>query len=139
MIYITLSDEILFHRTSKILMLACKASQSQNLEKWDGWNFMKFNTEKHKVLLLVWNNPMHQYMLWVTHLESSLTEKNLGVLMDTKLNMSQQRALATKKASVVLGWTRQSISSRLREVIPPIYSAPVRPHLEWWVQFWAPQ
>ncbi len=58
-------------------------------------NFMKFN-DQCKVLHLRRNNLMHQYTLGVTQLESSLAEKDLGVLVDTKLNMGQQHALATE-------------------------------------------
>ena len=41
--------------------------------------------------------PMHQYLLKANHLKSSLIEKDPGILVDTKLNTSQQVALATKK------------------------------------------
>ncbi|KAK4827507.1 hypothetical protein QYF61_018833 [Mycteria americana] len=82
---------------------------------------------------------MHQYMLVASQLESSLAEKDLGVLVDTKLNMSQQFALAAKKVNGVLGCIRQSIASRSSEVILPHCSALVRPHLECCVQLWALQ
>lgn len=74
-------------------------------------------------------------MLGVTQLENSLAEKDLGALVDSKLNVNQQYALAAKKADDILGCHRQIIASGLREV----YSALVRPHVEYWIQFWAPQ
>lgn len=45
------------------------------------------------------NSPRHQYMLRTTQLERSFAEKDLGVLVNTLLHMSEQCALAAQKAN----------------------------------------
>ena len=52
-------------------------------------NLMRFTKGKCRVLYLGRNNYMHQYSLWADLLEGSSAKKDLGVLVDSRLAMSQ--------------------------------------------------
>ncbi|PKU35746.1 hypothetical protein llap_13950 [Limosa lapponica baueri] len=82
---------------------------------------------------------MHQYRLGIYLLESSSAERDLGVLVDSKLTVRQQCALVAKKANGLLKCIKKSLVNRSREVILPLCSALVWLHLEHCVQCWASQ
>ncbi|GAB0183316.1 hypothetical protein GRJ2_000796900 [Grus japonensis] len=119
--------------------LGCKHTLPAHVENWAITNRLRFNKGKCWILHLGRGNPGYTYRLGDETLETSHAEWDLGVLVDSKLNMSQQHAQAARKANRILGCIKHGVASQSREGIVPLYTALVSPHLEYCVQFWAPQ
>ena len=81
--------------------IECILSNLDRLEKWAHKNLMRFNKAKSKVLHWGQGNSRYMYRLEKERFGSSPVEKDLGVLMDKKLDTSQQCVLAAWKASSV--------------------------------------
>jgi len=109
------------------------------IEKWACVKLMRFNKAKWRLLHLGRGNPHYQYRLGDEGIESSPAEKDLRVVVDEKLDMSQQGALTAQKANRIPGCIKSSVPSRSREVILSLCSTLVRPHLESSIQLRNPQ
>lgn len=81
------------------------------MEKWTSRNLIEFSKGKHKVLHLGRNSSRPWHLLEQT--ESSLAEKDLGVLLHIRLNMNLECVLVAKKANGILGCLRMSDARRL--------------------------
>lgn len=95
---------------------------------------MKFSGTKAQVPHLCHSNPRQHCRLGAECMKDCVEEKDLGVLVNIQLNMSQQSAWVAKKANDILACLRNSITSSSREVTIPLY---LRLHLKFCIQFWA--
>ena len=113
-------------------------SDLNKIYQWSLDRQMLFIVDKCSVLHLGYNNKEYDYKLGCNVIESSATEKDLGVVVDRSGKSSEQCILAARKANTVHGMIKRNISFKSKNVIVRLYKALVRPRLEFCVQAWCP-
>ena len=106
-------------------------------EKWQ----MLFNFGKCKCLHIGPGNTNMTYEMGGSILSTTVKEKDLGLIgvtMNANMKVSEQCRIATSKGNQVLGMIRRNISYKDKSLIVPLYTAIVRPHLEYCIQAWSP-
>ena len=83
-------------------------------------------------------NIKYEYKMNGKILQKVREEKDLGVIINNDLKTSVQCLAASKKANKMLGFIARNFDYKSPEVITRLYTALVRPHLEYAVQFWSP-
>ncbi|GAB0199601.1 sodium/potassium-transporting ATPase subunit beta-1-interacting protein 1 [Grus japonensis] len=90
----------------------------RDLDRLEEW--LQFSKAKCKVLHLGQGNRRHRHRLVMSGTESGTAEKDSGVLVDEKLDMSRQCALAAQQDNRIPGCIKSSVTSRSREGIPSL-------------------
>jgi len=108
----------------------------------DEWQ-LKFNNKKCEVLHLGHDNNKATYSMkndgLEVPLEHSTEEKDLGVWTDDKLKFAGHVGQVVAKESQLLGLVKRLFVHRDVDVIKKLYTALVRPHLEYANVVWHPR
>ena len=116
-------------------------SDLNKLEEWTKTWLLRFNTDKCHVLTLgKLENIMytHRYTLGGNELEHVFEEKDLGVFVDSELSFDEHIATKVKKANQIVGLIRRSFDYLDDKMFVKLYTALVRPHLEYAQCVWSP-
>ncbi len=99
---------------------------------------MPFNVNKCHILLVGTRNQKFDYEMNGVKLDNVQCVKDLGVSIGSNFKCSRQCKDAAGKANRMLGFINRNFSFKNKDIILPLYTSLVRPHLEYAVQFWSP-
>ena len=142
------SDGLLFADDPKIFrVISCKEDSLKlqddivSLEEWSDLWLLKFHPDKcHLLTLGKLENIMycHRYKVTGKEIEHIFEEKDLGVVMDSELTFTDHITQKVKKANSIVGIIRRSFASLQKDTFIKLFTAFVRPHLEYGQAIWSP-
>ena len=113
-------------------------SDPDKLVLWASEWQMTFNAKKYKVLHFGKNNKKCDYELNGTALDGVSVQKDLGIDVSDDLKSARHIDEIVLKSNRILVMISRNIESKTKDIIIPLYTALVRPHLEYCVQAWNP-
>ncbi len=142
------SDAFLFADDTKIFSRIKTIEDAINLqndistmEQWSKEWLLEFHPDKCHVLTLGKHQNIahaHPYSLNNHELDHVFEEKDLGVIIDCDLRFEEHIATKVKKANSIVGLIRRSFSYLDAKLLKLLFTAFVRPHLEYAQAVWAP-
>ena len=142
------SHGLLFADDMKIYRVITKKEDAKSLqddlhglEKWSDKWLLKFHPDKCHVLTLgKFDNIKHteRHKIWNHELEHVFEEKDLGIIVDSELTFAEHISSKVKKANTIVGLIRRSFTYLDCKSFTKIYTAFVRPHLEYAQSVWSP-
>ena len=143
----TVSDIYLYADDTKVFKEVNTISDSQSLQQdinslytWTQDSLLRFHPEKC-VAMRVGNSPDEvpvTYTMGGVPLTISNEEKDLGVLIDSKLNFDRHIGVKVNKANSLVGLVRRSFEYIDPHVFKQLFKSIVRPHLEYAAPVWNP-
>ncbi len=124
--------------------LSCLQQDLDNLMQWTTKMQMKFNPQKCKTMHLGKDNPRIIYSLNHTDgtsypLESTEEEKDLGVVIDSKLTFTKHVQIQINKANRSLGAVKHTFKFMDKTSFLLLYKSLIRPYLEYASVVWSPK
>ena len=140
-------DMYLFADDTKIFNIISDKKDSMVLQKdldtmstWSDTWLLKFHPEKCKHMKLGKGKQDNYdaYKLIDKPLQTVETEKDIGVVIDKRLNFEEHVGEKVKKANMMTGIIRRSFQFLNEKNFLPLYKALVRSHLEFASSVWSP-
>ena len=138
-VYLFADDLKLFHKISTDTDHQLLQEDLNSVCKWTDSSQLQLHPDKCVAMNVGPQQDPAQYRLQDGHeLRSVTQEKDLGVVIDSKLSFSAHVSQKVSKANSILGLVMRTIENKTSEVIVTLYKALIRPHLEYANQIWSP-
>lgn len=137
-VYLYADDTKLFRRIAGDEDCGKLQEDLDELRSWSERWMLNFHPEKSKHMRLGKANIReHEYTMFNT-IASTNAEKDIGVVVDNKLTFSAHLAEKINKANKIVGIIRRTFIYLDPTIFKALYTALIRPHLEYANQIWCP-
>jgi len=131
-------DTKLFYHVGNTEDILRLRNDLHRLCQWSADWLMLFNVDKCKVMHFGFNNTLASYHIDNIMLPSCTVERDLGIIIQDNLKVSEQCLKATNTANRILGMINRTFSHKSRLLVDTLYKSLVRPHLDYCAQAWRP-